>query len=249
MENGYMYKRITMPIQTKDVDINDYIRPSTVLDYFQDIAGIHANLLGLGADTMLDMGLLWIIIGERFDVVSRVPSYGEEITIVSWPKNQDKLFMEREYEIRDIHNELLITGISLWVLVNKDTHKLERADKAKFPGLYYENTNYNEVTKRKLNLCPKDIINEYDYKVCLTDYDHNKHLNNARYLDIIYNMYDKDYNLLFNSCEIAFHHEALQNEIIHVKHFKDGIYDCYCGYVGDELSFEVKMVLKEITNE
>ena len=77
MENGYMYKRITMPIQTKDVDINDYIRPSAVLDYFQDIAGIHANLLGLGADTMLDMGLLWIIIGERFDVVSRVRSYVE----------------------------------------------------------------------------------------------------------------------------------------------------------------------------
>ena len=249
MENGYMIKKITMPIQTKDVDINDYIRPSSVLDYFQDIAGVHANELGLGADYMKNLGSLWIILGERFDVIKRVPKYGEDITIVSWPKNQDKLFMEREYEIRDLEDNILIKGISLWVLVNKDTHKIERADKAKFPGLYYDKTSYQEQTKRKLNLVSHDIINEFDYKVLLTDYDHNKHLNNARYLDIIYNMFDTNYNYIFNSCEIAFHHEALQNEIIHVIHYKDDIYDCFIGYVNNELSFEVKMILKENCND
>ena len=241
-----MYKKITIPVQTKDVDINDNVRPASILDYFQDIAGVHANELGVGSDELMKEGLLWIIVSERFDVIKDIPKYGDDLTLVTWPKKQGKLFMEREYEIRDSKGDLLITGISLWVLINKDTRKLERADKAHFPGEYYTYSAYNEMPERKLNLVANNIIDEFDYKVLLTDYDHNKHVNNARYLDMIYNMYNKDYNYIFKYCSIAFHHEALQNDIIHIVHYKDDIYDCFIGYIDNELSFEVKMILKEI---
>ena len=43
-----LLKKLVLPIQTKDVNLDDYLRPSSVLDYFQDIAGIHANEIGVG---------------------------------------------------------------------------------------------------------------------------------------------------------------------------------------------------------
>ena len=69
-------------------------------------------------------------------------------------------------------------------------------------------------------MTPSDIISEYDYKVHMTDLDHNLHLNNARYLDIVYNMMIENGKKEIKKCEIAYISEARLDDIIHVKYFK-----------------------------
>ena len=234
-----MYKTINFNVRERDVNLKDEIRPATVLDYFQDTAGIHAGELGVGYEPMVEKKLFWVILYVTFEAVGRIPTFGEVIKVNTWPKVQSKIEFEREYEIRNKEDKLLIKGISNWCVISSETRRLERADKVSFNGEYYDKTNYNEKCKRRLNLCPKDIIAEYNYKVHMTDLDHNLHLNNARYLDVIYNMFPENGKKSFKRCEIAYISEARLNDIINVKYFKDeNNNDCYQGYVNDQLSFE-----------
>lgn len=45
---GILKKEMAFFIQTKDVDQQDRIKPQSVFDLFQDIAGLHAEELGIG---------------------------------------------------------------------------------------------------------------------------------------------------------------------------------------------------------
>ena len=240
-----MYKSINYNVRERDVNLNDQIRPATVLDYFQDVAGIHATELGLGYEPMIKMNLFWVILYVTFEVVGEMPSFGQTIKINTWPKSQTRLEAEREYEIRDANDNLLIKGISNWCLINSETRRLEKADKLVFPGEYYDKTNYEGKCKRRLGLQPTNITAEYNYKVHLTDLDHNLHLNNARYLDIVYNMFVENGKKKYKKCEIAFISEARLNDIINVKYFKVDNKDCYQGFVNGDLSFEVVPEVEE----
>ena len=241
-----MYKKLEFNVRERDVNLNDLIRPATILDYFQDIAGMHADILGVGYKDMLNLNLYWVILYEEFEVINNLPKFGERILVNTWPKTTGRLEAEREYEIRDLNNNLLIKGISNWCVISTDTRKLERMDKVKFNGEYYDKSNYLEKSKRRLNLKLKDVIKEYNYKVLLTDLDHNKHLNNARYLDIIYNMREDLAYKNVKKVEIAFLHEVRYDEIINVKYFKDEFnVDSYIGYVNDTECFEARVIMED----
>ena len=240
-----MYKSINFNVRERDVNLNDEIRPATVLDYFQDIAGMHANELGVGFKPMVENNLFWVILYVTFEAKGKIPKFGDVIKVNTWPKMQSKLEFEREYEIRDINDNLLIKGISNWCVINSNTRRLERADKVKFIGEYYDKTNYDTKCKRKLSLIPNEIISEYEYKIHMTDLDHNMHMNNARYLDIIYNMTPENGKKRIKKCEIAYISEARLNDIINVKYFKSDNNDCYQGYVNDELCFEAILELED----
>ena len=233
-----MYRTMNFNVRERDVNLKDEIRPATVLDYFQDVAGIHATELGVGFEPMIEKKLFWVILYVTFEAQGKIPTFGEIIKINTWPKLQSKIEFEREYEIRDQKDNLLIKGISNWCVINSETRRLERADKVTFSGEYYQNSNYTEKCKRRLNLTPTEIIADYNYKVHMTDLDHNLHLNNARYLDVIYNMFPENGKKSLKKCEIAYISEARLNDIINVKYFKDGNKDCYQGFVNDLLSFE-----------
>ena len=227
---------------------HDYIRPAGVLDIFQDIASDHAALIGVGYEAMLAKKYLWVVNYIEFEI-NDIKTITRDIKVKTWPHAKNRLEFPREFEFINKVGKTVVNGISSWFIVSEDEHKIMRADDVLFGGEFKAETHYPAFRRGKLNRPEGNPVKEFDYQVRPTDLDHNGHLNNARYLDIIYNMFDTNYNYIFNSCEIAFHHEALQNEIIHVIHYKDDIYDCFIGYVNNELSFEVKMILKENCNE
>ncbi|MGM9970332.1 MAG: acyl-[acyl-carrier-protein] thioesterase [Anaeroplasma sp.] len=215
-----LYKTQNIFIRTKECDLNDYLRPASVLDYFQDIAGVHATELGLGYDNMLKNNLFWVILYEQFEVIKEIPKYSDEVEICTWPKQSSKLQMEREYVIKNHSGEILIKGISNWAVIDSRTRRLARADKIIFNGEYYPYTNYQDKQVHKLGLKCDNFRHTYEYKINLSDLDHNKHLNNARYLDIVYNMGIINHKK-YKRVQIAFLHEAYLNDVIRVGHFVD----------------------------
>ena len=56
-----------------------------------------------------------------------------------------------------------------------------------FNGEFHTVTNFPEKCKRKLNLNPNGPMEYFHYEVKSCDLDHNGHMNNARYLNIIFN--------------------------------------------------------------
>ena len=53
-----MKKSMDFFIQTRDVDQNDRIRAASLIDFFQDIAGLHAEELGVGYEVLKEKIML-----------------------------------------------------------------------------------------------------------------------------------------------------------------------------------------------
>lgn len=233
-----MYKEQCFSVHTMHCDFQDKIRPSAVLDFFQDMAGTHADELGAGFEAVRSLGYIWVVLYEQFEVVSKTPSFGDSVLVKTWPKPRGRLEFEREYEICSADGTPAIRGISNWALVDIRRRTVARAEDVDFNGEYYDKTSYPQKQKRKLNLQPQGYDAEICHTVVLSDLDHNLHLNNAKYLDIIYNMNTLESYRPWKKVEIAFIREARLNDKITVRHWKEDERDCYQGFVGDTPCFE-----------
>ena len=221
-------------VHAVDTDLKDKIRPASVLSYFQDAASVNAVELGVGYHDLLDLNLYWVILYEEFEILKDI-EWGEVVRTRTWPKSRTRLEFEREYELRNNQDELLVKGISTWCVISTETRRLERGDSVIFKGEYYDYTNYHEKLNRKMKLQITEPDMTYDYKVLYTDLDHNLHLNNAKYLDVIYNMHANDKKV--KKVRISFVNEAHVGETLHIlyKHEEQG--DCYIGLVGSNTCF------------
>lgn len=240
-----MQKELKFNIHTTQCDFKSYLRPYATLDFFQDLAWQHAEEIGVGFDQTYQAGCFWVVLYEQFEVVSRLPKFGEEVIVKTWPRPRGRLEFLREYEICDVLGNKLIQGISNWVLIDKTTRTITRGNDVSFNGEYLDKTNYTDKQKRKLNLNDENYSYVYEYKVGLSDVDQNMHMNNSKYLDIIYNMQNIDSYRLWKKVEIAFIHEAKLNDVIKVKHFVLENKDCYKGYVNDTACFEAILYWEE----
>lgn len=233
-------------IHSSQCDFDDYLKLSAAFDYFQDLAGMHADEIGVGFNETYSLGYYWVIMYEQIEVVKRIPKFGDEIIVKTWPKPRGRLEFEREYGIYDKNGELLVKAISNWVLIDINRRTISKAENVKFNGEYVDYSNYEGKQKRRLNLPNKEFDKFYTYTVGIEDLDHNQHMNNTRYLNKILNMQDFNNYKIWKKCEIAFIKEARLNDTIKIGHYKneEGI-DCYKGYINDELSFEVMLYLED----
>ena len=240
-----MKKEMEFFIQTSAVDISDNIKPASVFDYFQDIAGLHAKELGVSYETIKKENLAWVILYETYEIIN-MPPYLENVVVKTWPKPKGRLEFEREYFMESIDGKPLIKGISNWVLIDLDTRMIARTDRVDYNGEYYDFTNYNGKTKRKIGLDYNKCIDFFDSVVTYDDLDHNGHMNNTRYLTHIYNNYNFDKKKCCTQVEIAFIKEAKRKDIINIGHYiLDDGRDAYIGKVNNETCFECILKMEE----
>lgn len=238
MQMSLMKKSMDFFIHTKDVDYNDVIRPTALLDMFQDLAGIHAEDLGVGYQALKENNYAWVVLYQRYEI-KKIPPYLKTVRLFTWPKPKNRLEFEREYLLKNQEEEILVQGISNWVIIDLKTRGLVRSDKINFNGEYETFTNYPEKCKRKLSLDPTKIINTFTYCVTLEDIDHNGHMNNARYLNIIQNhFFEYGCKEYIRDVEIAYVKEVKYKDEIHIGHYRLENKEAFIGYLNEEMCFE-----------
>lgn len=238
-----MVKEMNFFIQTNSVGYKDYLKPSGIMDILQDIAGVHANELGIGFNDLLKKNLIWVVLYTKIDIYDELPKFSDNVLVKTYPIPPTLLEHNREYMMYK-DNKLILTGISKWILLDSVSHKIKRASEISVEGEYYSDIIYTEKLQRRLYLNKELAIKEIEYKIRLSDLDHNGHMNNARYFDIIYEM-DISNKEKIKSIEISFISEAHYNDIIHLYAYTDEKYDYYIGYINDEVSFEAKFLRGE----
>lgn len=232
-----MIKEERYVINKNDVDLNGVATMYFIADKFQGIASRHADEINVGFDDVYKLGLLWVVMYEKYEVVSKLPALGDEIIVRTWPKKRNRLEFEREFELLDSNNNILVKGISNWCLIDVEKRMISKATNVNFIGEYYDFTRYNEKSKRKLNLDDSNLVNYYSYTVISSDLDRNNHMNNAKYINVINKIKNKKWNII----EIAFIHEARLNDEIKIYYDNSS----YKGYVNNNLCFEAMIKWEE----
>lgn len=200
-------------IRTNDLDYNDDIRPAAVLDFFQAAASRHAEEIGTGYQKLLDKNLAWVLVKTKYKVFNRVSLY-DTITTTTWPMPTKRIEYDRSYRINDKSNNVLIEGLSMWCIVDAKEHRISR-EKVEFDGIIHDedlNIEFDNEFSRQKDFSGFDYV--YDYKVHICDLDHNHHMNNSKYGDVILNTLDL--NTFITEFEISYLKECQLNDVIKV---------------------------------
>ncbi len=176
------------PIFEKDFEITDIcvdrygrLKPSVILFFAQEIAGMHCTELAVDYDTLKSKGLFWAVTRHKVQI-TRLPRLGETIHVETWPMPTTRVAYPRSMVAYDARGNECFRSISLWVLMDLDTRHMILPGKS---GISVLGTLRGGELASPNGLVAKPLGSRQDRRVRFTDLDRNGHMNNTRYMDWI----------------------------------------------------------------
>jgi acyl-ACP thioesterase len=156
---------------------------AAAFDYFQEASINHAEILGVGRESMAQGGQGWML--SRMSVlVERRPKFRETVTVRSWPRGWEKLFALRDYDIRDESDTPIVRARSCWLIIDLEKRRPLR------PQAVMDTLPLNEG----LDALPSgaaglesrnNLVKAGERKAAYSDIDFIGHVNNTRYIQWI----------------------------------------------------------------
>lgn len=210
------------PIFQKDFEITDNcvdrygrVKPSVILFFAQEIAGMHCNELALDYETLAKRRLFWAVTRHKVQI-TRLPTRGETIRIETWPMPTTRVAYPRSMVAYDAQGNELFRSISLWVLMDLDTRNMILPGKS---GISIVGTLRGNELASPTGLIAKPLGSHRERSVCFTDLDRNGHMNNTRYLDWIDDLLPSAFHAQHNVKEftVCYLSEAREGQALDVQ--------------------------------
>lgn len=164
------------------VDLNEYISPMGLFGFMEVLATDHAKALNCNGSRK--DGYFWILRSSKYNM-ERMPVNDEIVKVYTWPCGISGLKCLRRFEFY-VGTDLIGKGYQYWVSINYKTKK-------PFVSNIYtdilEKLELNESDLFKLGKIrnPEGLTLSYMKTVMPRDIDANQHMNNVRYIDVVYN--------------------------------------------------------------
>ena len=170
-------------LRINDFDKFDHIKPSAVLDLFQDVAGRHAKELGVGFESMRSRSYFWVLVKTRFQIVSQ-PQPNQKVVVKTWPLEPSRLMYRREYMVESENGDKLIEGSSEWVVMHSEKRRLVSVpDLYSFEDGFCTEMNFGAKLEKVENFEAENP--PYTIVPGFSDLDTNDHVNNIKYADFV----------------------------------------------------------------
>ena len=205
------------PIYQQKFHINDAavdcfgrLRPSMLLFYVQEVAGIHATSLGAGFDALMEKNLFWAILRTHVQI-SRLPRSGETIRLETWPMPTSRVAYPRSVVAYDEQEQEVFRAISLWCLMDTKSRSMVLPGKS---GVMVEGTLRGNELAVPGTLSIKGLEHSVSRTVRFSDLDRNGHMNNTRYMEWLSDLLPAAFHLEHTPREfiICYLNEALENQ-------------------------------------
>lgn len=176
-----MYE-MKMRIRFSDISRDGKLRIYELPKLFQDCSIEHSESLGIGIPYLEPKHLAWLLTSWQIDI-QRLPEYGEEVRIQTWPYEFKSAFGYRNYQMIGEEDEVIVSGYALWLHTDIQEMKPVRVSEEETARYGFEPRLEMEYTPRKIVL-PDDMMVVSDLLVTPHYADMYRHLNNAMYVDI-----------------------------------------------------------------
>lgn len=172
-------------LRTSDFDCRMDLAPAAVLDLFQDVAGEHARLLGIGREAMLAERLIWVVVKVRYRIL-KTPHQYDRVTVKTWPLPPRRSIFQREYSICSAEGELLVAGSSEWVVIHADRRRLVPVgDVYPIKDGFLTGHSFEDGFPHLADFAPAcegmPVVPQF------SDMDANGHVNNTKYANFVMN--------------------------------------------------------------
>lgn len=185
------------PIYTQEFRINDAscdrfgrLKPSMLLYYLQEVAGVHGSAMGASYEVLAEKNLFWAILRTRVQI-TRLPRKGETIHLETWPLPTTRVAYPRSVVAYDETGAEVFRAISLWVLMDRTTRTMVLPGKS---GIIVSGTLKGGELAVPGSIVPKVYENACSRTVRFTDLDVNGHMNNTRYFDWMFDVLPSEFH-------------------------------------------------------
>jgi len=228
-----MYKE-KFTFKNCDFSLNDKVKPHSILEACEEIAGRDACDAGCGYHELMARNLAWVIVRTKVVILKDLEN-GKDAYIETYSNTPGRIDFDRNYIITNLNDEICIKAITKWIIIDYATRRIVRSSEAKFPSDKISDIKVIDDLK-KVNFEDTKLTLSKETKVCLNDLDHNGHMNNCRYMEFIYNTFDFNEKRHLHSFECEYVKEVKYGENITIKY--DTEYSHYKIYnSNNELSF------------
>ncbi len=172
-----------------DVDFSGCLSLYSLFNFAQETAWKHAEKLGFGFEQLGDNKLAWVLFGMRIKVLNQLPKWQESLIIQTQPKGISGMFANRDYRMLNLDNQLIAIGSSNWLVIETETRRPQRLDHV-FNSLRFVENPENLISRLKPKGDFPVLLNTYTVKS--SDIDYYGHVNNAKYISWITDLYTPD---------------------------------------------------------
>ena len=178
-------------IGSNDIDANFNIRLAAFFRIMQEVIMHDTNRRGIGSSELRKQNILWVITRVQVEI-ARMPKYEEEVTCITYPGTDMKMFYPRYFRMVDKDGNVLVNLCSIWAIIDSETRKpilkcpfsdklqeYHLPDELEFPSKILVESPLYEIEKRKIHY---------------SDVDLNNHLNNTRYIELLSDVHDSQYH-------------------------------------------------------
>jgi len=199
-----IYKR-EFQIRSYEVGFNGVAKISTILDYFQELASTHAQILGFSVEQLFKKGLTWVL-SRNHIIILRAPKFGEKILGQTWPSGRKGRFALRDFEMYDATENLIVKGTTSWMMIDLKNKTPVSVSDLLGNILLLERRALQDNFGSLPNLTRIDFENSFSVR--LSDLDINRHVNNVVYIqwamdalpqEIIFRLYPVEIEISYRS--------------------------------------------------
>lgn len=201
-------------LRAGEFDKFDHIKPSAILDLFQDAAGQHALELGVGFANMVSRGLLWVLTRVKFAVLGDFNPY-QTVIVKTWPLAPNRHNYRREYCIEDINGNKLAVGSSEWVIIDSKERKfLSVPDLYPITDGFHTEVMFDEKLRKLRDFDSSGI--PHVVNAHFNDLDINNHVNNIKYANFVIDAINPEKDDVISVFQIDYRKEVVQGDQINV---------------------------------
>ena len=178
---GYIERRF--PVRSYESGVDNRLSLPSLCNYLQEIAGIHADKLGVGIHLLQKEGVTWMLSRLRLEMDGYLP-WGEELVVRTWPSGvHGRLTATRDFIGRDFGGKELFRGVSEWMTVNLAARRLVRLPEG-FAALTPQGTPHVELKESGGKFAALGRVHSRSLvRVRRSDHDFNDHVNNVHYVE------------------------------------------------------------------
>lgn len=167
------------------VDPSKKLSIPSLFELMVEIAHHDAERRGWGYTEMLRRNHAWVFLRALIKV-SRMPHWGEQVMIRTWPKTMEGITASRDIQFFDPAGEVLVSATTMWSIIDLETRKPVRLNGVEYNSGKLSQLHAVEEKPKKIQASDSlEIVRRFT--VAFNHSDMNLHVNNARYIDWILN--------------------------------------------------------------
>lgn len=194
-----------MKLMAHDVDCADKWKLASVFSNTQEIANLNC----------LDYGCDWISLGKNYDacfVLTRMvvrmyfyPHSSDVVVMNTWPGPKPRLVFPRYFTFETENGRLIGEAVSQWVLLNRTTRSILKPSECPVdtPDTSHIQVPF-EIERPDYSFDPEATTERMPV---YSDLDYNGHVNNARYIEWIMDLFSQEHFTRNETAEIDIKYE------------------------------------------